>query len=153
VRRIAADAFTCRRPIAVSDGRVRLPDKDLSYADLLKAGFGPPRGEVIGMGEERGGGYVPDHPLGGRPEFWEFMCTVAEVEVDPEVGMVDIVRLVLASDVGHALNPQQVEAQDEGAAVMGRTPLMEPHLDEHGKIETSAHSTTGSPPCRTCCII
>ena len=33
--------------------------------------------------------------------------------------MVDVTRLVLASDVGKALNPQQVEAQDEGAAVMG----------------------------------
>ena len=47
------------------------------------------------------------------------MCTAVEVEVDPETGMVDVTRLVLASDVGKALNPQQVEAQDEGAAVMG----------------------------------
>ena len=47
------------------------------------------------------------------------MCTAVEVEVDPDTGMVDVTRLVLASDVGKALNPQQVEAQDEGAAVMG----------------------------------
>jgi CO/xanthine dehydrogenase Mo-binding subunit len=98
--------------------------------------MGPPRGEVIGIGEERGGGYVPDHPLGGRPEFWEFMCTAAEVEVDPEVGMVDVVRLALASDIGHALNPRQVEAQDEGAAVMGLGHSLMEHLilDEHGRI-------------------
>jgi len=137
LRRIAADAFHLpEEKVDVSDGRVRLPGKDLSYADLLKAGFGPPRGEVIGIGEERGGGYVPEHPLGGRPEFWEFMCTAAEVEVDPEVGMVEIVKLVLASDIGHALNPQQVEAQDEGAAVMGLGHSLMEHLilDEHGKI-------------------
>jgi CO/xanthine dehydrogenase Mo-binding subunit len=137
LRKIAVDAFHVdESAVEIAEGRVRLPGHDLSYTDLLKAGFGPPRGEVIGVGEERGGGFVPDHPLGGRPEFWEFMCTAAEVEVDPEVGMVEVVRLVLASDVGKALNPQQVEAQDEGAAVMGLGhSLMEQLiLDDHGRI-------------------
>ena len=46
-----------------------------------------------------------DHPLGGRPEFWEFMCSAVEVEVDADTGVVDVTRLVLASDVGKALNP------------------------------------------------
>jgi CO/xanthine dehydrogenase Mo-binding subunit len=32
--------------------------------------------------------------------------------------VVVIRRLALVSDIGRALNPQQVEAQDEGAAVM-----------------------------------
>ena len=43
---------------------------------------------------------------------------------------------MLASDVGKALNPQQVEAQDEGAAVMGLGhSLMEQLLlDDHGRI-------------------
>jgi CO/xanthine dehydrogenase Mo-binding subunit len=137
LRKIAAETFHVdEKAVDVSNGRVRLSDRDLSYADLLKAGFGPPRGEVIGIGEERGGGFVPEHPLGGRPEFWEFMCTAAEVEVDPEVGMVEIVKLVLASDIGKALNPQQVEAQDEGAAVMGLGHSLMEHLllDEHGRI-------------------
>ncbi len=91
---------------------------------------------MIGIGEERGGGYRPEHPLGGSPEFWEFMCTAAEVQVDPEVGMVEITKLVLASDIGKALNPLQVEAQDEGAAVMGLGHSLMEHLilDEHGRI-------------------
>jgi CO/xanthine dehydrogenase Mo-binding subunit len=137
LRALAARAFRVDdAAVEVLPGRVRLPGRELSYADVLKAAFGPPRGEVIGVGEERGGGYVPDHPLGGRPEFWEFMCTAAEVEVDPETGLVEIVRLILASDIGRALNPQQVEAQDEGAAVMGLGhSLMEQLLlDEHGRI-------------------
>ena len=91
---------------------------------------------MIGIGEERGGGFRPDHPLGGRPEFWEFMCTAVEVEVDRETGMVDVTRLVLASDVGKALNPPQVEAQDEGAAVMGlgHSFMEELLLDSRGRI-------------------
>jgi CO/xanthine dehydrogenase Mo-binding subunit len=47
------------------------------------------------------------------------MCAACEVEVDPETGEVTIHKLALVSDVGKALNPHQVEAQDEGAAVMG----------------------------------
>ena len=33
--------------------------------------------------------------------------------------LIDIDRPVALSDVGKALNPDQVDAQDEGAAVMG----------------------------------
>jgi CO/xanthine dehydrogenase Mo-binding subunit len=90
----------------------------LSPAELLAAHFGPTRGELIGVGET-GNFYDPDHPLGGRAAFWELMCAACEAEVDPETGEVTIHDLALVSDIGKALNPQQVEAQDEGAAVMG----------------------------------
>ena len=121
--------------IAVEAGRVRLPDRELSYADLLKACFGPPRGEVIGVGQERNR-YIAEHPLGGKPAFWELMCVAAEVEVDRETGMVQVRKLVLVSDIGKALNPAQVEAQDEGAAVMGLGHTLMEHLilNEHGRI-------------------
>jgi CO/xanthine dehydrogenase Mo-binding subunit len=94
------------------------PAGERSPADLLKAHFGPPRGEIIGIGEA-GNAYEPGHPLGGRAAFWELMCASCEVEVDPDTGETTIHKLVLVSDVGKALNPQQVEGQDEGAAVMG----------------------------------
>jgi CO/xanthine dehydrogenase Mo-binding subunit len=91
---------------------------DVSPAELLKAHFGPPRGELIGIGEA-GNAYEPSHPLGGRAAFWELMCAACEVQLDPETGEVSVQRLTLVSDVGKALNPHQVEAQDEGAAIMG----------------------------------
>ena len=47
------------------------------------------------------------------------MCAACEVKVNRETGEVAIERLVLVSDIGKALNPHQVEAQDEGAAIMG----------------------------------
>jgi CO/xanthine dehydrogenase Mo-binding subunit len=90
----------------------------MAAEDLLKAHFGPPRGELIGVGDA-GNAYEPGHPLGGRAAFWELMCAACEVEVDPETGETTIHKLALVSDVGKALNPVQVEAQDEGAAVMG----------------------------------
>jgi CO/xanthine dehydrogenase Mo-binding subunit len=115
---------------------VRIAKRELTYVEVLRDGLGPPRGELVGVGEDRGGGFRPDHPLGGRPEFWEFMCSAVEVEVDSETGAVDVTRLVLASDVGKALNPQQVEAQDEGAATMGlgHSLMEELILDERGRV-------------------
>ena len=137
LQHLAARAFGVDdSAIDVAPGEVRTPKGAMSYAEAMQAGLGPPRGEIIGVGEERGGGYRPEHPLGGRPEFWEFMCTAVEVEVDPETGMVDVTRLVLASDVGKALNPQQVETQDEGAATMGvgHSLMEELILDASGRI-------------------
>ncbi|HXJ37779.1 MAG TPA: molybdopterin cofactor-binding domain-containing protein, partial [Bryobacteraceae bacterium] len=105
------------------------------YAQVLREYYGSARGEVIGLGSARSA-WVPGHPLGGRPAFWEMMAAAAEVEVDPETGMVDIARLVLVSDVGKALNPMQVETQDEGSAMMGLGHTLMEHLmlDEHGRI-------------------
>ena len=127
---VADEAIRSRTRPGASAGS----DGDASV-ELLQAHFGPPRGELIGVGEERNA-FDPSHPLGGSPAFWEFMCAGREVEVDVETGMVDINRLVLVSDIGKALNPHQVEAQDEGAAVMGLGHTLMEHLmlDEHGRI-------------------
>ena len=121
--------------ITIADGHVNIGDRKLTYAELLKAGFGPTRGEVIGLGEERSR-YVAGHPLGGHPAFWEVMCAAAEVEVDLESGMVQILKVALVSDIGKAINPHQVEAQDEGAAVMGlgHTLMEQLLLDDRGRI-------------------
>ena len=108
---------------------------EVPYEELLRAYYGSARGEVIGLGSARSA-YVPGHPLGGKSAFWEMMAAAAEVEVDPETGMVDIRKLVLVSDVGKALNPMQVETQDEGSAVMGlgHTLMEQLLLDSHGRI-------------------
>ena len=37
------------------------------YAEVMQAGLGPPRGELIGIGEERGGGYRADASAGRTP--------------------------------------------------------------------------------------
>jgi xanthine dehydrogenase molybdenum-binding subunit len=44
---------------------------------------------------------------------------VAEVEVDRETGMVRVLRIVCAQDVGFAINPMSVEGQIEGSASQG----------------------------------
>jgi CO/xanthine dehydrogenase Mo-binding subunit len=121
--------------VVVGNGTVEVESRTLSFPDLLVAGFAGVRGEVIGVGSRRGEADT-SHPLGGAPSFYEFNCTAVEVEVDTETGELLIVKHVSVADVGKALNPAHVEAQDEGAAIMGLGHTLMEHLifDEHGRI-------------------
>lgn len=46
-------------------------------------------------------------------------CHIAEVEVDPETGVVSVLRYSIAQDVGRALNPMVVEGQLIGGVMQG----------------------------------
>lgn len=50
---------------------------------------------------------------------YAFAGSVAEVEVDPRTGQVEVLKLVSIADVGKAINPRNVEGQIEGGASMG----------------------------------
>jgi len=121
--------------IAVAEGIVRMPGREVPIPEVIGAGLGPLGGELIGIGEARKEA-EPGHPLGGAPMFFEFNCTAIEAEVDVETGDISIVRHVIVSDVGKALNPLQVRMQDDGAAIqgLGHT-LMEQYIfDDGGRI-------------------
>jgi 4-hydroxybenzoyl-CoA reductase subunit alpha len=81
-------------------------------------------------GEYRGG------TIGASPAY-SFTSHVAEVEVDPETGFVEVKTIWVAHDCGRALNPTIVEGQMEGSAYMGfGEALMEQHIFkdvEHGR--------------------
>jgi CO/xanthine dehydrogenase Mo-binding subunit len=121
--------------VTVGSGTVQIEGRTLSFPEVMSAGFAGVRGEIIGVGSRRGEA-DPTHPLGGAPSFYEFNCTAVEVEVDRETGELLIVKHVSVADVGKALNPAQVESQDEGAAIMGLGHTLMEHLifDEHGRI-------------------
>jgi CO/xanthine dehydrogenase Mo-binding subunit len=117
-RLLDADAST----LEMADGAVRAPDgRSLPLVDLLRgcARMGVPRshlgvyhapaGEPVDL--EKGSGKVfPDYTFG---------CHAAEVEVDTQTGVVRVLKLVAAHDVGRAINPQSVEGQIQGGAVQG----------------------------------
>ena len=67
--------------------------------------------------------------------FWKFATHAAEVEVDLETGIVKVLRVVAAHDVGKAINPMGCEQQVEGAVVMGLSnTLYEEFKMENGRI-------------------
>jgi CO/xanthine dehydrogenase Mo-binding subunit len=71
--------------------------------------YNPP-GRRTRRSGERSGKVFPDYTFG---------CHAAEVEVDTQTGVVRVLKLVAAHDVGRASNPQSVEGQIQGGAVMG----------------------------------
>ncbi len=51
--------------------------------------------------------------------FWMLATHAVEVEVDTETGVVRIVKVAAAHDVGRAINPTTCEQQIEGGVIMG----------------------------------
>jgi 4-hydroxybenzoyl-CoA reductase alpha subunit len=84
-------------------------------------------------GEYRGG------TIGSSPAY-SFTAHVAEVEVDPETGFVDVKTIWVAHDCGRALNPMLVEGQMEGSAYMGfAEAVMEQQVMKRGDPEGGLH--------------
>jgi CO/xanthine dehydrogenase Mo-binding subunit len=91
--------------------------RSMTHAELVRARFGFDGGELIGHGRvqpEGGSGSYAEGPV-----FWEVCVAGAEVEVDPETGVVTVLRTSSIADVGRAINPQLVACQDEGATLQG----------------------------------
>jgi 4-hydroxybenzoyl-CoA reductase alpha subunit len=84
-------------------------------------------------GEYRGG------TIGASPAY-SFTAHVAEVEVDPGTGFVDVKTIWVAHDCGRALNPMLVEGQMEGSAYMGfAEAIFEQQIMKRGVPEGGLH--------------
>jgi CO/xanthine dehydrogenase Mo-binding subunit len=99
-------------------GRAVFSGEEISYPDLIAKRFGFRGGEIIEGGEVRPtAGGTGSYAEG--PHFWEVCIAAAEVSVDPETGIVEVLRTATIADVGRAINPQLIERQDEGATLQG----------------------------------
>ena len=114
------------------------PDKFLPLKKVVRMGL------IQGRPVSGEGHYAPkvDHrrewvknPKGQLSEAFSFGATIAEVEVDPETGMVKTLEVTAAQDVGFALNPLVLEGQFEGSVAMGGHGgmLTEYHFWEKGR--------------------
>ena len=134
VLKLAAEYFeTFPEQLEAENGEVTFKGETVTFGALVREMFGGSGGELMGRG------YVtPKHPSGKLrqdPVFWELSIGAAEVEVDTATGEVRILRYYSVSDPGKAINPKQVEGQDEGAAMqaIGHT-LLEEMLYEDGQL-------------------
>ncbi|TAJ85944.1 xanthine dehydrogenase family protein molybdopterin-binding subunit [Reyranella sp.] len=59
--------------------------------------------------------HISDTPPSAFPNG----CHVAEVEVDPDTGQIDVVRYFMVNDFGTLINPMLVEGQAHGGVVQG----------------------------------
>lgn len=93
---------------------VRIGDAMHDWGEIVRSWFGGHAGECVGRGYIRRAGATEE-----MPPFWEIGCVGVEVSVDESTGVVRVEKLVTVGDVGCAINPQLVEGQDIGAAMMG----------------------------------
>ncbi len=71
--------------------------------------------------------------------FWMLCTHAAEVEVDVETGVIRVLKIAAAADVGKAINPLTVEQQIEGGVVMGvSNALLESFSYRDGRVENGS---------------
>ena len=59
------------------------------------------------------------HVSNGQPAAFPNGCHVAEVEVDPQTGVIEVVKYVSVNDFGTVINPLIVEGQLHGGVIQG----------------------------------
>jgi CO/xanthine dehydrogenase Mo-binding subunit len=88
---------------------------------------------------------TPYDPMTGKsePNFaYGYVAEAVEVEIDIETGLIRVLRVVCADDVGRAVNPQLVQGQIEGAVVQALGyAVMEHLISENGRIRNPYLST------------
>lgn len=88
---------------------------------------------------------TPLDPETGKcvPNFaYGYVSEVVRVEVDTETGHIHITDVISADDVGHAINPQQVKGQIEGAVAQAvGYSVLENFIQKDGYVQTQHLST------------
>jgi len=114
------------------------PDQSATFEDIVYETLHSKEGRYI-MGN---GFYNPPTEAvdavtfeGNSSLAHSFGAQIAEVEVDPETGLVKLLKMTVAHDVGHAINPLAVEGQLDGQVFsgMGQT-LFEECIMENGQV-------------------
>ena len=131
---------TGKDPLALRQQLLANSPKHLAVLNAVaeRAGWGKPAPDVNGQKVARG--------LCVTHGFGSYVAACAEVSVGPG-GALKVHRIVAATDPGHAVNPQQIEAQIEGSFVYGLgAALHETCTVKDGRIEQRNFDTY--PPLR-----
>ena len=121
--------------IEFSGGRYRIAGTDRSIGLVELAGRQPERRIRI------------EHTETVAGQTWPNGCQIAEAEVDPETGVVRIIRLTAVDDIGRVMNPLMAEGQVHGGIAQGLgQALMEQSVyDETGQLLTGSFMDYAMP--------
>ncbi len=108
---------TGKDPLALRRELMKNHPKHLAVLNAAaeRAGWGTPAPDVNGQKVFRG--------LAQTHGFGSYVAACAEVSVAKD-GTLKVHRIVAATDPGHAVNPQQIEAQVEGSFVYGLSAML-----------------------------
>jgi carbon-monoxide dehydrogenase large subunit len=103
--------------LLIEDGQVwpqGAPSRAKTFRDIARAAAPGPRSKLSGgIGLEASYYFVP------RSVTFAYGVHAAVVEVDPEVGSIDLLKYVVVHDCGKILNPTVVEGQIHGGVAQG----------------------------------
>jgi carbon-monoxide dehydrogenase large subunit len=138
-KRIAAHLMEAAEPDVEFDAgkfKVAGTDRSVTLKEVAKAAYEPdklPKGLEPGLNES--GTFSPENhtfPNG---------CHVCEVEIDPETGVVDVVRYTVVDDVGTVINPLTLKGQIHGGVVQGLSQVLFERIEydpESGQLLTGS---------------
>ncbi|WP_291296154.1 xanthine dehydrogenase family protein molybdopterin-binding subunit [Elioraea sp.] len=137
-RRIAAHLLeAAEADIAFDSGTFRVAgtDRALRIEDVARAAYTAgklPKGEEMGL--------AADVVLTPDEATFPNGCHVAEVEIDPETGVVRVVSYVVVDDVGTVINPLLLKGQIHGGVAQGLGQVLGESIryDESGQIVTAS---------------
>ncbi len=120
--------------IEFKDGQLTIAgtDKSVAFGDVAMAAYVPHNYplDILEPGLEETAFYDPKNftfPAG---------CHICEVEIDPDTGVVDVVRFTAADDFGRVINPMIVEGQVHGGVAQGIGQALYEHCiyDDSGQL-------------------
>ncbi len=94
------------------------PERALDFAKVAYDTLHSQEGRFV-MGR---GFYNSPKPYGSMA--YSFGAQVAEVEVDPETGVVKVTKVTVAHDIGRAMNPLAIEGQIDGQVFSGLSQVL-----------------------------
>ena len=116
-RKIAAHLMeAAEADIAFADNKFTVvgTDRTITLKDVAKAAFQPARlPKDMEPGLYENATYQPSH------DTFPNSCHVAEVEIDPDTGMVQLVSYLVVDDVGTVINPLTLKGQIHGGVAQG----------------------------------
>ena len=127
----AASLYDCPEDkIQLQNGRFSLPGGSVDSVSMQEVAA-----RALAADEEL---MLGEFTYASKPsEITSFCVQIAEVEVDPETGQVDVKKITTTHDVGTVLNPMAHQGQIDGATIMGLGyATMEEMVMEDGRINT-----------------
>jgi CO/xanthine dehydrogenase Mo-binding subunit len=100
-----------RESLEIADRKVHIkgdPDRSVTLTELAQMSLRNTGGPLISTGTFAS---EPSHPV--------IAAQIVQVQVDPDTGRLEVLKLVGSLDVGRAINPYEVEGQMEGGAIQG----------------------------------
>jgi carbon-monoxide dehydrogenase large subunit len=87
------------------------------------------------------------HVSEGSPAAYPNGCHVCEVEVDPDTGVIEIVKYLAVNDFGTIINPMLTDGQTHGGVVQGLGQCLLEHVvyDEQGQLLTGSFMDYAMP--------